>query len=75
MSNEIDIWVIDDDRSIRWVLEKALKQEGMNVQSFETADKALKLLGTEEPSILFGALEVEPVSLERSAMDSPRLSP
>jgi two-component system nitrogen regulation response regulator GlnG len=52
MSNDIEIWVIDDDRSIRWVLEKALKQEGMNVQSFETADKALKLLGTEEPDAL-----------------------
>ena len=52
MSNEIEIWVIDDDRSIRWVLEKALKQEGMNVQSFETADKALKLLATQEPDAL-----------------------
>lgn len=52
MSNEIEIWVIDDDRSIRWVLEKALKQEGMNVQSFETADKALKLLGSQEPDAL-----------------------
>ncbi len=52
MTNEINIWVIDDDRSIRWVLEKALKQEGMNVQSFETADSALKLLGKEEPDVL-----------------------
>lgn len=52
MSNEMNIWVIDDDRSIRWVLEKALKNEGMNVQSFETADKALKLLASEEPDAL-----------------------
>jgi len=52
MSNEITIWVIDDDRSIRWVLEKAFKQEGMNIQSFESADKALKQLGREEPDAL-----------------------
>lgn len=52
MSNESNIWVIDDDRSIRWVLEKALKQEGMNVQSFDTADKALKQLSKEEPEVL-----------------------
>ncbi|MCW8827814.1 MAG: nitrogen regulation protein NR(I) [Gammaproteobacteria bacterium] len=52
MNNEIKVWVIDDDRSIRWVLEKALKQEGMNVQSFETADKALQLLAREEPDVL-----------------------
>ena len=31
MSDEY-IWVIDDDQSIRWVLEKALKQAGMQVR-------------------------------------------
>ena len=52
MSNGITIWVIDDDRSIRWVLEKALKQEGMAVQSFESAEKALAMLEREEPDAL-----------------------
>lgn len=52
MSNSSNIWIIDDDRSIRWVLEKALKQEGMVVQSFETADRALKQLAKEEPDVL-----------------------
>ncbi len=46
------IWVIDDDRSIRWVLEKALKQAGMTVQSFESADSALEQLQREEPMAL-----------------------
>ena len=32
----IHVWVIDDDRSIRWVLEKALQKAGMEVTSFET---------------------------------------
>jgi len=52
MTSSKNIWIIDDDRSIRWVLEKALKQEGMAVQSFETADKALKQLVKEEPDVL-----------------------
>lgn len=38
------VWVIDDDQSIRWVLEKALKQANMQVTSFETADEALDTL-------------------------------
>jgi len=52
MTKSSKIWIIDDDRSIRWVLEKALKQDGMIVQSYETADKALKQLAKEEPDAL-----------------------
>lgn len=48
------VWVIDDDRSIRWVLDKALGQEGFSVVSYEDADEALNALesGTEEPDVL-----------------------
>jgi len=42
--NENYVWVIDDDKSIRWVLEKALKQAGMQVTTFESADEALQLV-------------------------------
>ncbi|MBW6475929.1 MAG: nitrogen regulation protein NR(I) [Chromatiales bacterium] len=52
MSKAHNIWIIDDDRSIRWVLEKALKNEGMQVQSFESGDKALAMLEREEPDAL-----------------------
>jgi len=37
MSRQETIWVIDDDRSIRWVLEKAFKQAGMEVATFASA--------------------------------------
>lgn len=40
--SENNIWVIDDDESIRWVLEKALKKSEMSVITFETADEALE---------------------------------
>ncbi|MBT74973.1 MAG: nitrogen regulation protein NR(I), partial [Alcanivorax sp.] len=48
------IWVIDDDRSIRWVLEKALGQEGYQPVCFEDADEALNRLdeGGAEPDVL-----------------------
>jgi two-component system nitrogen regulation response regulator GlnG len=35
------VWIIDDDRSIRWVLEKALEREKISFKSFTSADEAL----------------------------------
>ncbi|MCZ2102781.1 MAG: nitrogen regulation protein NR(I) [Comamonadaceae bacterium] len=37
------VWIIDDDKSIRWVLEKALGQAGLATRSFDSADAALKV--------------------------------
>lgn len=49
-----DIWVIDDDKSIRWVLDRALAQEGFTVTGFEDADDVLNLLesGQSQPDVL-----------------------
>ncbi len=38
------VWIIDDDRSIRWVLEKALEREGLTFRSFVSADDAKRAL-------------------------------
>ena len=46
------IWVIDDDRSIRWVLEKALKQADMEVSSFSGATGVLDALERGRPDAL-----------------------
>jgi two-component system nitrogen regulation response regulator GlnG len=46
------IWIVDDDRSIRWVLEKALAREGLEHASFATADEALKALEGEGPQVV-----------------------
>ncbi|MDO8347364.1 MAG: nitrogen regulation protein NR(I) [Rugosibacter sp.] len=40
------VWIIDDDRSIRWVLEKALGRESIAVRSFSSADEALAALAS-----------------------------
>ncbi|MXW49154.1 MAG: nitrogen regulation protein NR(I) [Gammaproteobacteria bacterium] len=35
------VWIVDDDRSIRWVLEKAMTRAGIATSSFASADEAL----------------------------------
>ena len=46
------VWIIDDDPSIRWVLEKALTQADIPVRSFVEADSALRALGREQPEAI-----------------------
>lgn len=46
------VWVIDDDKSIRWVLEKALSQANMEVQSFASGAGVLEQLENEQPDAL-----------------------
>lgn len=52
MNRQPEVWIIDDDRSIRWVLEKALSQATIATHSFETADKALVRLKRERPDVI-----------------------
>jgi len=51
-SRPISVWIVDDDRSVRWVLEKALKQAGMETRSFERAEHLLEALGGAAPDVL-----------------------
>ena len=39
------VWIVDDDSSIRWVLERALSAEGFECQSFEDGDRQLARQG------------------------------
>jgi two-component system nitrogen regulation response regulator GlnG len=48
----LNVWVVDDDHSVRWVLEKALRQAGMEYRSFERAEPLLAALETEVPDVL-----------------------
>jgi two-component system, NtrC family, nitrogen regulation response regulator GlnG len=47
-----DVWVIDDDRSIRWVLERALKKADLNVTLFDSASNAIQALATNTPQVI-----------------------
>lgn len=46
------VWIIDDDRSIRWVFEKALARENIPFKTFASGQEALVALQTETPQIL-----------------------
>ncbi|MGD0958235.1 MAG: nitrogen regulation protein NR(I) [Methylomonas sp.] len=46
------VWIVDDDKSIRWVLEKALQKAGIETQSFALASDVLKMLQTALPQVL-----------------------
>ena len=57
MSNET-IWVVDDDRSIRWVLEQALTQAEMAVTTFENAADVLQSLKTSTPDAIISDIRM-----------------
>ena len=46
------VWIIDDDRSIRWVFEKALAREGIAFKSFSTTGDALAALDRDPPQVV-----------------------
>ena len=52
MSEELRVWLVDDDASIRWVLERALRNGGMTARAFEAAEPALDALRRDTPDVL-----------------------
>ena len=48
----LQVWIVDDDASIRWVLERALQGGGLVPRSFESAETALEALRGETPDVL-----------------------
>ncbi len=46
------VWIVDDDQSIRWVLEKALVREGFAVRAFGSAAECLRALDDDAPQVL-----------------------
>ena len=49
---EIEVWIVDDDQSLRWVLEKALRLAGMQTRSFERAEHLLAASDHGTPDVL-----------------------
>ncbi|HUS24557.1 MAG TPA: nitrogen regulation protein NR(I), partial [Candidatus Binatia bacterium] len=58
MSAGLTVWVVDDDESIRWVLDKALARERMEVRTFSSADDLLAALGSEVPDALISDIRM-----------------
>jgi two-component system, NtrC family, nitrogen regulation response regulator GlnG len=56
------IWIVDDDQSIRFVLEKALTREQFQVRSFASAREVLAALDTDEPQVLVSDIRMPGMS-------------
>jgi two-component system nitrogen regulation response regulator GlnG len=52
------VWIIDDDRSIRWVLEKALAREHIEYRSFASADDAERELEAHPPRVIISDIRM-----------------
>ena len=52
MTTVSNVWIIDDDRSIRWVLEKALSKAQMAVTSFSNATGVMEALERDQPDAI-----------------------
>ena len=46
------VWLVDDDASIRWVLERALRNAGMAPRSFDSAEPAIVAFRNDSPDVL-----------------------
>ncbi len=53
-----DIWLVDDDKSIRWVLDKALSRVGMKTTLFESADAARLALKQHQPEVIISDIRM-----------------
>ena len=77
MSQGSSVWVVDDDASIRWVLEKALSNAGFAVTLFDNADDVLKRVRREQPDVIVTDIRMPGTSglemLEALGRDAPDL--
>ena len=68
------VWIIDDDRSIRWVLEKALQKAGMQVTSFPSAEGVLEELKLAQPDTIVSDIRMPGMDGIETAHHMNRLS-
>lgn len=52
------VWIVDDDSSIRWVLERALTGAGLTCATFDNGNQALHALATQTPDVLLSDIRM-----------------
>jgi len=58
MPSQPKVWVIDDDRSIRWVLERALHKAEMDVTCFSDGVGVMEALGRDRPDVILSDIRM-----------------
>ncbi len=59
MGSSKNIWIVDDDKSIRWVLEKAFAKNGMTPRSFEDPIQILAELDNDQPDVIISDIKMQ----------------
>jgi len=76
-NNQKHLCVLDDDKSIRWVLEKAFQKENFKVSSFEDAESILKNFEKIKPDIILSDVRMPGISgidlVERLKREYPHI--
>jgi two-component system nitrogen regulation response regulator GlnG len=66
LNHSYSVWIIDDDQSIRWVLERALSSAGFTTTIFETASSALsrykRISASERPQLILTDIRMPGIS-------------
>ncbi len=75
MTQISNVWIVDDDKSIRWVLEKALSKEDVSISSFADPDRVLEKLKYEVPDVVISDIRMPGMNgielLEKLKQHSP----
>ena len=58
MYDRAEVWIADDDSSIRWVLERALNKAGVMNRCFEDADALLRQMASEQPDVIISDIRM-----------------
>lgn len=53
-----NVWIVDDDRSIRWVLEKALQKADIPCKTFSEAESVLQAIKKEQPALFLSDIHM-----------------
>jgi len=59
MESSKNIWIVDDDKSIRWVLEKAFTKDGLTTRSFEDPTQILAELDNDQPDVIISDIRMQ----------------
>ena len=62
MSAAQSVWILDDDRSIRWVLEKSLNSAGLDTVSFDNGEDLLQRLRHNTPDVIISDIRMPGIS-------------
>ena len=52
------IWILDDDKSIRWVLQKALEKNNFTVTSFSNSNEAINYFNHDLPDLIISDIKM-----------------